>query len=80
MQDNSNSALVIEYMNEHGSITSMEAFEHLNVTRLSGVIWSLKKQGVEIKTETTETTETIESFNTHGRKIHFAKYSLKGED
>lgn len=40
---------VLEYMFKHGKITSFEAFEKLHITRLSGRIFDLRKQGVNIE-------------------------------
>lgn len=42
---------VLKYMKAHGGITSMEAFGNLGITRLSGRIFELRKQGHVIKTE-----------------------------
>lgn len=36
-------ARVLDYMREYGSITSLEAFRDLGITRLSGVIFDLRK-------------------------------------
>lgn len=33
---------IYEYMKEHGSITTMEAFSRFNITRLSGRIYDLR--------------------------------------
>ena len=44
-------AAVLAYIIQHDSITSMEAFEHLGVTRLSAVVYNLKKKGYKIKSE-----------------------------
>ena len=44
-------AAVLAYIIQHDSITSMEAFEHLGVTRLSAVVYNLKKKGYNIKSE-----------------------------
>ena len=44
-------AAVLAYIIQHDSITSMEAFEHLGVTRLSAVVYSLKRKGYKIKSE-----------------------------
>ena len=44
-------AAVLAYIIQHDSITSMEAFEHLGVTRLSAVVYNLKKKGYSIKSE-----------------------------
>lgn len=43
---------VLEYMKTHKKgITSMEAFERCGETRLSGTIYSLKKEGYQIVSE-----------------------------
>lgn len=39
---------VMQYMRDFGSISTREAFDDLGVTRLSGRIYDLKKQGVPI--------------------------------
>ena len=40
--------MVLAYMKEHGSISSMEAFSELRITRLSGRIFELRAAGHEI--------------------------------
>ena len=44
-------AAVLAYIIQHDSITSMEAFEYLGVTRLSAVVYNLKRKGYKIKSE-----------------------------
>ena len=44
-------AAVLAYIIQHDSITSMEAFERLGVTRLSAVVYNLKRKGYKIKSE-----------------------------
>lgn len=44
-------AAVLTYIIQHDSITSMEAFEHLGVTRLASVVYNLKKKGYNIISE-----------------------------
>lgn len=61
--------VVYEFMDVNGSITSMDAFQYLNITRLAARISDLKKQGVEIETVT----------ENHNGK-YFARYSLKKSD
>lgn len=45
---------VFDYMAEFGSITSLQAFVDLGETRLSAVIFELKKKGVHIAGERKE--------------------------
>ena len=51
MQLKGQQAAVLCYIINHDSITSMEAFEHLGVTRLSAVVYNLKRKGYKIKSE-----------------------------
>lgn len=39
---------ILEYMKKHGSITSLEAFQKIGCTRLSGRIFDLKRRGYNI--------------------------------
>ena len=43
--------LVLNYMEEHGSITSQEAVRELGVYRLSARIYDLKERGLKIQAE-----------------------------
>lgn len=43
---------VLDYMNEHGSITQIEALNCLAVMRLASRISDLRRQGHNIKSET----------------------------
>ena len=63
--------LVLNYMIEHGSITSMEAFQ-LGITRLSAVIFVLRKSGYHI------ITTPAHSKNRYGKPTTFARYVLEG--
>lgn len=42
---------VLQYMKYNGSITAMECFEKLKITRLSARIYDLRKMGIKIKQE-----------------------------
>lgn len=63
---------VKQYLEETGSITSLDAFRELGITRLSAVIFNLKKT-VDIKTE------TVCFKNRYGENVYFAKYSIDKE-
>ena len=60
---------VYEYMKEHGSITSMQAFR-LWITRLASRIHELRKDGFNISSE------TIKRKNRYGRIVKFSRYSF----
>ena len=44
----SQSMQIIEYMKKHGSITSLEAIQHIGCTRLSGRIYDLREKGYNV--------------------------------
>lgn len=45
---------VLDFMREKGSISSMDAFGYLRITRLSARIWDLRHQGYEIESVPTQ--------------------------
>ena len=61
---------VKEYMKCNGSITSMEAFADLGITRLSARIKNLRDSGVAIKST------TIYKKRADGTSCHYTSYSL----
>ena len=61
---------VLRYIEQFGSITSLEAFEDLKILRLSARIKDLKDLGYPIKTST-------EHYFNNGVYKHFARYSLQ---
>lgn len=65
---------VIDYLKENGSITSMQAFNELGVTRISAVIFDLRQSGYDIESEQTK------GVNRYGEKTYFATYKLKMND
>lgn len=65
--------LILNYMKEHGSITSMDAFLYLNITRLSARIYDLRAQGYIIDTEIKSTKPVM------GRAKKYAEYILREE-
>lgn len=65
---------VLKYMSDYGSISSLEAFRDLGVTRLSAVIFVLKRKGIKIKS-------VMESCkNRYGETVSFARYSVVGRN
>lgn len=66
---------VLEYMEDFGSITSLDAFRDLGNTRLSASIWLLRHQdNIEIKS----INETYK--NRYGDKVTYARYYLVGSE
>ena len=66
-------AEVLNYLKEHGSITSMEAFELFGATRLSAIIFTFREQGYRIATMDMSTK------NRYGQKVRYAKYVYMGK-
>lgn len=62
---------VLDYLERFGSISSKEAFEDLGITRLSDVVFKLKKDGYEFDTDIEH------GENRFREKTHYARYSLK---
>lgn len=62
--------MVVEYIKEHGSISSMEAFRDLGITRLSARIWELRSSGYMID----GTSEKYTAKN--GRIVNYTRYRI----
>lgn len=61
---------VLNHLKEHGSITSLEAIEKYGATRLSAIIFRLRKQGYKIVTEDTDFVDR------YGYKSRYGNYIL----
>lgn len=64
---------VAQYIQDFGSITSMEAISELGDTRLAATIFELKKKGYMINS----ITET--NINRYGEPVHYSRYSFVEE-
>lgn len=62
-------AMVLHHLKKHKSITSWEAIQNYKATRLSAIIFELKKRGYEFNTVREENPET---------GSHYARYYLVG--
>lgn len=63
---------ILKHLQAAGSITSMEAFNLYKVTRLSAIIFNIKKKGHVIKS-------TRESYlDKYGRNCRFVRYTYEG--
>lgn len=51
MEHKSQTEAVLAHLEKHGCITSLEAIEKYGATRLSAIIFNLKKKGYLIKSE-----------------------------
>ena len=63
---------VLEYIEQFGSITQLDALKDLGVMRLASRISDLKQQGIPIKSDV----EAVK--NRFGENCYIKRYSLKG--
>lgn len=64
---------VLKHLQKYGSITSLEAFDRYGITRLSAVIYKLKK-------EHKITSEALVTRNRYGHIVQYARYKLEAEE
>jgi hypothetical protein len=62
--------LVLDHLEKYGTITSLEAIELYSATRLSSIIYNLRKRGHDI------VTEKIPFTDKYGAKSNYGKYIL----
>ena len=65
---------VLDWLKTHASISSMEAIQSFGATRLSAIIFNLRKRGYNIETVKCEGTDRF------GNKMTFARYYLRDTD
>ena len=61
--------LILQYIKDFGSITPMEAFSDLGVTKLATRISEMRKDGMTFKIE------TVKGKNRYGKSTRYARYS-----
>lgn len=59
---------ILNYLKEHGSITPMEAFEELGITRLAARVHELERKGIYLDREMEK------SKNRYGKNSHYMRY------
>lgn len=62
--------VILNHLQKFGSITSWEAIKEYGITRLSAVIFELRKE-YNIRSQVENGT------NRFGEKVHYVKYSLE---
>lgn len=63
--------MILKHLKNRGSITSWQAFEEYGATRLSAIIFDLRKMGFDID-------DMWEEFvNRYGETVRFKRYFLK---
>ena len=71
MPDATQISAILNHLKTHDGITSMEAFQKYGATRLSAVIFTLRRSGYNI------ITEMQEGQNRYGTPVRYAKYVLR---
>ena len=61
---------ILQYIEDFGSITPMQAFSDLGITKLATRISEMRKCGMEFKIE------MISTENRYGNPVHYARYSF----
>ena len=65
---------IVEYMECYGSITPMEAWHDLGITKLATRVSELRREGTKIKKE------PVNTKNRYGEDVRYMRYSLGGEE
>ena len=59
---------ILKYMDDFGTISTMQAFMDLGVVRLASRIHDLRRMGIEIESE------TVNTKNRYGESTHYSVY------
>ena len=65
---------IIQYIKKFGSITTLEAFRDLGISRLASRIHDLKNEGIEFDQK------MITSKNRYGETVHYMSYSIREQN
>lgn len=72
MSETNKTLEVLKYLRKNGSITSMQAIEKFGATRLSAIIFNLRRNYII-------DTLWMESVDRYGNACRYGKYVFKGE-
>lgn len=64
---------ILQYIEDHGSITALEAMQDIGVMRLSSRICDLRKKGVQIQKQTESTV------NRYGERCIVVRYYMENK-
>lgn len=62
---------IMLWLTKYGSITSLQAFREFGATRLSAIVYNLRKKGYDIETK------YINSRNRFGDAVTYGRYILR---
>lgn len=60
--------MILQYIDDFGSITPLEAMADLGVMRLAARIADLRRSGIQI------VSEMVSGTNRYGKPVHYARY------
>jgi hypothetical protein len=63
---------ILRHLQDFGNITSLDAFKDYGITRLSAIIFLLRKDGYKISSQ------KVSCKNRYGKVVYFANYILEG--
>lgn len=63
--------MVLKFIREKGSITTFQAFYHIGATRLSDIVFQLRKEGYMINSERKT------KKGRYGNTVNYCKYTLE---
>lgn len=66
--------MILNHLKEHGSISSMEAYNLYGITRLSGRIYDLRHDGHNIASK------SCKVVNRFGKVVNYDRYYLRNSD
>lgn len=66
--------LILDYIADFGSITPMEAYSDLGITKLATRISEMRKEGRQFKIE------QVKGKNRYGKPTRYARYSFPDEN
>ena len=62
--------MVLDHLKKHGNITSLEAIDNYGATRLSAIIFNLRREGYSIETM------SVKGVDRYGNSVVYGKYVL----
>lgn len=62
---------ILQYIHDFGSISPLEAFQDLGVTKLATRVSEMRKQGIEFEKK------YVKAKNRYGETVYYMRYSLR---
>ena len=62
---------ILQYIHDFGSISPMEAFQDLGVTKLATRVSEMRREGIEFEKK------YVKAKNRYGETVYYMRYSLR---